>query len=161
MQDILRRARSLLTRTARPPFRLAGIELFDRLSDLVTCLDTLIAHQAEPRFVRLRHEIDQALDAVRPAARELHQAAEWLHGIAALLDPAGKPPRAGDTVRLPQAGGATSTASKPKAAPRRTWRPSARRCGPSRGVTTPACSIPTTCPAYPGRTTGAKASSVT
>jgi hypothetical protein len=46
VQDLLRRVRYLLTLKGRPPFRLAGVEMFERLTEVKTCLDTLIRHLA-------------------------------------------------------------------------------------------------------------------
>jgi hypothetical protein len=98
VQDLLRRVRYLLTLKGRPPFRLAGIEMFERLTDVATCLDTLIHHHAEARLVHLRHSLGHALDAVRADYTDLRRAADWLHDIAALLDPDGKPARSGEEV---------------------------------------------------------------
>jgi len=99
VQDILRRVRYLLTLKGRPPFRLAGLEMFERLTDVATCLDTLIPHHAEARLVQLRQGLGQALDAVRSDYTNLRHAADWLHDIASVLDPQGKPARAGEEVR--------------------------------------------------------------
>jgi len=38
VQDLLRRVRYLLTLKGRPPLRLAGIEMFERLTEVKTCL---------------------------------------------------------------------------------------------------------------------------
>ena len=54
VQDILRRVCYVLTLTGHQPFRLAGIEMFERLTDVATCLDTLIPHHAAARLVQLR-----------------------------------------------------------------------------------------------------------
>jgi len=66
VRDILRRVRYVLTLKARPPLRLAGIEMFERLSEILACLDTLIQHHAEERLVQLRHGLSQVLTALRP-----------------------------------------------------------------------------------------------
>ena len=99
VQDLLRRVRYLLTLKGRPPFRLAGLEMFERLMDMETCLDTLIQHDAEPRLVQLRQGLHGALQAVRADYTDLRQAADWLTHIADLLDAEGKPVRTGATVR--------------------------------------------------------------
>jgi hypothetical protein len=99
VRDILRRVRYVLTLKARPPLRLAGIEMFERLSEIVACLDTLIQHHAEERLVQLRHGLSQVLTALRPDYVVLRQAADWLHQIADLLDPDDKPARSGAEVR--------------------------------------------------------------
>jgi hypothetical protein len=99
VQDLLRRVRYLLTLKGRPPFRLAGLEMFDRLTEVTTTLDRMIQQQADARLVRLRHGVDHGLAAVRAEYTTLHQAADWLHHLAGLLDPQDKPARSGTAVR--------------------------------------------------------------
>ena len=99
VQDLLRRVRYLLTLKGRPPFRLAGLEMFERLTEVETCLDTLLQHYAEPRLVQLRQGLHGTLQTVRPDYTDLRQAADWLTHLADVLDPEGKPVRTGDTVR--------------------------------------------------------------
>ena len=99
VQDILRRVRYLLTLKGRPPFRLAGIEMFERLTEVETCLDTMIHHQADPRLVQLRQGLHTALLSIHSDYTDLRQAADWLDHITDLLDPAGKPARSGTEVR--------------------------------------------------------------
>jgi hypothetical protein len=99
VQDILRRVRYLLTLKGRPPFRLAGIEMFERLTEVETCLDTMIHHQADPRLVQLRQGLHTALLSIHSDYTDLRQAADWLDHITDLLDPAGKPVRSGAEVR--------------------------------------------------------------
>jgi hypothetical protein len=99
IQDIIQRVRYLLTLKGRPPFRLAGVETFERLEEVKRCLDQLIRHRAEPRLVELRDGLRQALKAMRADYLDLHQAADWLERIAHVLDPDGKPARSGTEVR--------------------------------------------------------------
>ncbi len=99
VQDLLDRVCYLLTRKARPPFRLAGIERVEQLQQVVQCLNQLLRHQPEPRLQRLREGLRQALKTVRADYRDLRQAADWLHQIAATLDPMGKPARTGQQVQ--------------------------------------------------------------
>jgi hypothetical protein len=99
VQDLMRRVRYLLTLKGRPPFRLAGIEMFERLTEVVTCLDMLINHYADPRLVELRQGLHNALRSVRQDYTDLRQVADWLLHIADLLDPEGKPARSGAAVR--------------------------------------------------------------
>lgn len=98
VQDILARVRYLLTLKGRPPFRLAGIEMFTRLQELVVCLQALLAHQPEPRLHQLLTGLQKALAATQPTYLELSQAATWLADLAHTLDPDGKPPRTGEQV---------------------------------------------------------------
>ena len=100
VQDILTRVRYLLTLKGRPPFRLAGIEMFTRLQELVVCLQELIEHQPEPRLLKLFTGLQKALAATRPTYLELSQAAAWLAGLADALEPDGKPARTGEQVQV-------------------------------------------------------------
>jgi hypothetical protein len=93
LQDLSRRIRYLLTLKGRPPFRLAGIEMFERLTEVKDCLKRLIHHRSHPQLVRLQEGLLTALQQVQSEYVLLRQAADWLEDIADLLDPAGKPPR--------------------------------------------------------------------
>lgn len=99
VQDLLRRARYLLTLKGRPPFRLAGIEMFERLTEVKTCLDTLIRHRTDARLIELRQGLHTALLSVQSDYTELRQAANWLERIAALLNPEHEPDRSGTEVK--------------------------------------------------------------
>lgn len=93
VQDLQRRIRYLLTLKGRPPFRLAGIEMFERLTEVKTCLETLIRHRADPGLVHLQAGLQTALATVHADYTDLHQAAAWLDQLAEILDPEGKPTR--------------------------------------------------------------------
>ena len=97
--DILHRVRYLLTLKGRPPFRLAGIEMFARLQEVAACVQELLQQQAEPRLLALQAGLQQALHAVRPEQAELCQAAKWLADLAQVLDPDQKPARSAEQVR--------------------------------------------------------------
>jgi hypothetical protein len=99
VQDVLQRVRYLLTLKGRPPFRLAGVETFERLQEVKRCLDQLIRHDPEPRLVKVRDGLRRALKVVRRDYTHLRQAADWLEQIAEILDPDGKPPRSGAEVQ--------------------------------------------------------------
>ena len=99
MQDLLCRLRYLLTLKGRPPFRLAGIEMFERLSEVKTCLDTLLQHRTDLRLLELRQGLQKALLSAQSDYTELRQAADWLQHIAELLDPEGKPERSAAQVQ--------------------------------------------------------------
>jgi hypothetical protein len=96
---LLRRVRYLLTLKGRSPFRLAGLEMVARLTEVVDCLDTLINHDPEPRLVQLREGLRSALRRVDKEHKILHQIAEWLVAIANLLKPNDEAVRTGDQVR--------------------------------------------------------------
>jgi hypothetical protein len=99
VQDILARVRYLLTLKGRPPFRLAGIEMFDRLQEVVACAQELIEHSPEVRLLKLLDGLQTALTQTRPAYEELSHAAQWLADLADTLDPQGKPTRTAEQVR--------------------------------------------------------------
>lgn len=91
VQDLYRRVRYLLTLKGRPPFRLAGIEMFDRLVELRDCLTRLITHQPDPQLVFLQQSLTAALQTTQTTYCRLHQAAHWLEQIATCLDPDSSP----------------------------------------------------------------------
>jgi hypothetical protein len=99
IQDVLQRVRYLLTLKGRPPFRLAGVETFERLQEVKRCLDQLIRHDPESRLVTVRDGLRRALKVVRRDYTHLRQAADWLAQIAEILDPDGQPPRSGAQVQ--------------------------------------------------------------
>lgn len=99
LQDLARRIRYLLTLKGRPPFCLAGIEMFERLSEVGNCLEHLSAHHTQPQLVELQQGLRTALQRVQPNYKLLRQAGDWLMDIADLLDPAEKPPRSSDQVQ--------------------------------------------------------------
>lgn len=99
VQDLRRRVRYLLTLKGRPPFRLAGVEMFERLSEVKACLDTLIEHRTDACLVELRQGLHIALLSVQSDYSDLRQATDWLQHIADLLDPEGKPHRSGAEVK--------------------------------------------------------------
>ena len=98
VQDILARVRYLLTLKGRPPFRLAGIEMFTRLQEVASCLQELIQCQPEPRLLALQAGINKALNATSPKYHELSLAAKWLVDLADVLDPDNKPARTAEQV---------------------------------------------------------------
>ena len=99
VQDLLRRVRYLLTLKGRPPFRLAGVEMFEQLSEVKTCLETLICHRTDARLVAVQQGLHHALWSVQSDYTDLRQAADWLEYIAQRLDPEGKPHRTGSEVK--------------------------------------------------------------
>jgi hypothetical protein len=94
-----RRIRYLLTLKGRPPFRLAGIEMYERLTEVSNCLDELIAHAPNPYLVQLYQGLEQALITFEADYDNLSQAAGWLHQISELLDPIDKPILTGKQVQ--------------------------------------------------------------
>ena len=99
VQDLSRRIRSLLTLKGRPPFCLAGLEMFERLTEVEDLLERLNAQHEHPHLRQLQHGLCAALPIVQTRFTLLRQAADWVIQIADLLDPADKPPRSADQVQ--------------------------------------------------------------
>jgi hypothetical protein len=98
VQDIRRRVRFLLTLKGRPPFRLAGLEMYRGLQELVVVLDKMLAHYPDPDLTTMRHGLDQALVNFSADFQLICQAESWLRQIATILDPDLNSPRDGETV---------------------------------------------------------------
>jgi hypothetical protein len=94
-----RRVRYLLTLKGRPPFRLAGIEMYERLTEVSDCLGEMIAHAPSACLAQLQQGLDQSLTMFKTDYLNLSQGAAWLHQISDLLDPQDKPARTGAQVR--------------------------------------------------------------
>jgi hypothetical protein len=99
LQDLFRRIRYLLTLKGRPPFCLAGIEMFERLTEVKECLERLNTHHPQPQLRQLQQGLGLALQSVQTKYSPLRQTADWLEHIADLLDPAGKPLRSAAQVQ--------------------------------------------------------------
>lgn len=98
-QDLRRRIRYLLTLKGRPPLRLAGVEMFERLGEVCDCIDRLLAQQADPQLLLLRQGLQTALQSAQLDYGLLRQAADWLEHITYILDPQDHPARSGSQVR--------------------------------------------------------------
>jgi len=99
LQDISRRIRYLLTLKGRPPFCLAGIEMFERLTEVKDFLERLSAHHEHPQLVQLQQGLLAALQIVQTNYTLLRQVADWLAHIADLFDPTGKSSRSAAQVQ--------------------------------------------------------------
>jgi Transposase, Mutator family len=86
--QLFRHTRYLLTLKGRPPFRLAGIETYERLQNVVCCSLDLLATRYEPRLAQLYQALQSALVPFAETYQELHQGAAWLRDIAYILEPA-------------------------------------------------------------------------
>ncbi|MBN2388616.1 MAG: transposase [Anaerolineales bacterium] len=98
-QDLRRRIRYLLTLKGRPPFRLAGIQMFERLREVQDCLEHLIARHPDPLLTQLQQGLQNALQTYQPDYAILRQAGDWLEDISALLNPQDKAVRSGNQVK--------------------------------------------------------------
>jgi hypothetical protein len=89
--ELFRHTRYLLTLKGRPPFRLAGLETYERLHDVADLsLDLLTTHY-DPRLVQLVQGLRSALSPFDQSYQEVQQGAAWLHDIAYILQPAPTP----------------------------------------------------------------------
>lgn len=68
--QLLRHTRYLLTLKERPPFRLAGIEAYQRLQGVVALSQELLSHRHDPHLACLSDGLQTAL---APRARECHE----------------------------------------------------------------------------------------
>jgi hypothetical protein len=85
--QLLGHTRYLLTLKGRPPFRLAGLETYERLHS-VACLSLdLLATRYEPRLAQLYQGLRSALSPFAEVYHALHQGAAWLRDIAYILEP--------------------------------------------------------------------------
>jgi Transposase, Mutator family len=98
-REICRRIRYLLTLKGRPPFRLAGMEMFVCLSEVKDCLARLIHHHPTPALLTLDQGLQQALQSAQATYALLRETAVWLEHIATLLDPQQNPHHSGDQIR--------------------------------------------------------------
>lgn len=87
IDSLARRIRYLLTLKGRPPFRLAGIEMYQRLQEVTTLMDELLTHRPDPCLGRLSQGLTDALVAFAEDYQSLAQGAQWLRDIAAILEP--------------------------------------------------------------------------
>src|SRR4249920_888715 len=100
ISQLFHHTRYLLTLKGRPPFRLAGLETYERLSN-VACLSLdLLATRYDPRLAQLYQGLQAALSPFAETYQVLHQGAAWLRDIAYILEPvATSPSNAEDVAR--------------------------------------------------------------
>jgi len=85
--QLVRHTRSLLTLKGRPPFRLAGIETYERLHNVAQLSLDLLAERYDPRLAQLYQGLQSALTPLAETYHALHQGAAWLRDIAYILEP--------------------------------------------------------------------------
>ncbi len=96
--QLKRRIRYLLTLKGRPPFCLAGLEMYRRLDEVRECLDEMLDSDHSPLLQALKDGLDNTLDTVKSDVQILAQAEEWLYAISATLDPDNIPDRSAGQV---------------------------------------------------------------
>jgi len=99
IETINQKVRYLLTLKGRPPFRLAGIEMYERLDETRHCLGAMLEDFTDPRLSKLHAGISQGLQLVEDTYIKLRQAAGWLFKIDEILTPDEELPCTGDEVR--------------------------------------------------------------
>ncbi len=87
VRQLLRHTRYLLTLKGRLPFRLAGIEIYQRLQAVASLSQELLAHRYDARLAHLCAGLQTALAPLASENYELNQAETWLRDIDAILDP--------------------------------------------------------------------------
>jgi len=95
---LLRHTRYLLTIKGRPPFRLAGIEMYQRLQGVVALTDDLLAHRHDSRMADLNQGIRTALSSFENQCQDLQQGAVWLRDIDQILTPVDNTSVTGDYI---------------------------------------------------------------
>jgi hypothetical protein len=96
--QLLRHTRYLLTLKGRPPFRLAGIETYQRLQSVIALTDELLTHRLESRLTRLSVGLRVALTPFTGEYQKLRQGETWLRDIDHVLEPANDNPSTGQQV---------------------------------------------------------------
>ena len=82
---LFRHTRSLLTLKGRPPFRLAGMETYERLQNVARLSLDLLATRYESRLAQLYQGLQSALSPFAQTCEEFQQGAAWLRDIAYIL----------------------------------------------------------------------------
>ena len=96
--QLFRRTRYLLTLKGRPPFRLAGMETYQRLDEVAHLSLDLLSQRYDPRLAQLYQGLQSALSPLAQTYQDLQQGAAWLRDIAYILEPTSAPVRNGDEV---------------------------------------------------------------
>jgi hypothetical protein len=95
---LLRHTRYLLTLKGRPPFRLAGIETYQRLQGVVALTDELLDHRCDPRMARLNQGLRAALPPFASEYQDLQRGTTWLQDIDRILESPDDSPITGEQV---------------------------------------------------------------
>jgi hypothetical protein len=85
--QLVHHTRYLLTLKGRPPFRLAGLETYERLQNVARFSLELLAQRYEPRLAQLYQGLQAALSPFAETSQEIQQGAAWLRDIAYILEP--------------------------------------------------------------------------
>lgn len=91
VSHLLRRTRHLLTLKGRPPLRLAGLETYAGLEEVLRRSQQLLAHRADPQLTQLVRGLQTALAPLASRIAEVQHGADWLADITTILAPAPQP----------------------------------------------------------------------
>jgi phage tail protein X len=84
--QLVRHTRYLLTLKGRPPFRLAGMETYERLSHVAGLSLDWLAKRYDPRLAHLYQGLQAALAPLAATSQTLAQGAAWLPDMAYILE---------------------------------------------------------------------------
>src|SRR5437870_10120896 len=90
--QLFRHTRYLLTLKGRPPFRLAGMETYERLQNVARLSLDLLATRDEARLAQLSQGLQSALSPLAQTSQAFRHGAAWLRDLAYILAPAPAPP---------------------------------------------------------------------
>jgi hypothetical protein len=96
--QLFRHPRYLLTLKGRPPFRLAGIETYERLESVARFSLDLMATHYDPRLAQLYQGLQTALSPLAQPYQDIQQGAVWLRDLAYIFAPPITPSRRGAQV---------------------------------------------------------------
>jgi hypothetical protein len=85
--QLFRHTRYLLTLKGRPPFRLAGMETYERLDNVARFSLDLLTKRYDLRLAQLYQGLQGALSPFTQTYQDLQQGAAWLRDIAYILEP--------------------------------------------------------------------------
>jgi hypothetical protein len=88
---LLRRTRYLLTLKGRPPLRLAGIEIYAGLQEVITRGQGLLAHRDDPQLAQLVRGLQDAVTPLAARVADVHVGARWLARITTILSATTEP----------------------------------------------------------------------
>jgi hypothetical protein len=83
--QLLRRTRFLLTLSGRPPLRLAGLESYTGLHDVLARSQRLLAHRHDEQLAQLVGGLHDALEPFGACVAEVQVGAGWLARISTVL----------------------------------------------------------------------------
>ncbi len=83
--NLLAYTRYVLTLKGRPPFRLAGLETYERLEEIAALSFDLLTHRLDLRLVQLSQGLKAALAPFGQTYADLQQGAVWLRDIGDIL----------------------------------------------------------------------------